>query len=99
MPECSNASLPTSRQLCRGDNVWFQPLNGNAWLGLQTIDGDEAFYFLIIDGQLHGAIITHVQDFNLARTDEFVEKVISVVERELTVSKIEENVFRFTDLR
>ena len=49
-----------------------------------------------LDGNLHGAVITHVD--NLAGTDEFVEKVISVVEEELTVSKVEEDVFRFTGL-
>ena len=51
-----------------------------------------------LDGNLHGAVITYVDSFNLAGTDEFVEKVISVVEEELMVSKVEENVFRFTAL-
>ena len=31
-------------------------------LGLHTIHGDEAFYFSNVDGVLHGAIITHVDD-------------------------------------
>ena len=51
-------------------------------LGLQTIDGDEAFYFLNVDGQLQGAVITHIDDFNLVGTVKFVKKVISHVERE-----------------
>ena len=67
-------------------------------LGLQTIDGDEAFYFLNVDGQLKGTITTNVDDFNLAGMVEFVEKVISHLEQELTVSKIEEDAFRFTGL-
>ena len=62
------------------------------------IDGDEAFYFMNTDGNLHGAVITHMNDFNLAGTDEFMKKVISVVEKELTVYKIEEDVFRFKGL-
>ena len=52
------------------------------------MDGDEAFYFLNDDGQLLGAVITHVDDFNMAGTDEFLEEVISLVEEELNVSKI-----------
>ena len=51
-----------------------------------------------LDGNLHGTIITHVDNFNLAGTDEFVEKVISVVEKELMVSKVEKDVFRFIGL-
>ena len=67
-------------------------------LKFQTIVGDEAFYYLNLDSKLHGAVITHVDDFNLAGTDEFVEKVISAVEEEFTVTKAEENIFRFTGL-
>ena len=36
-----------------------------------------------------------LKNFNLTGTDEFVEKVISVVEEELTVSKVEQDIFRF----
>ena len=39
-----------------------------------------------------------MDDFNVAGTPEFIEKVISHVERELTVSKIEEDTFIFTGL-
>ena len=67
-------------------------------LGLCTIDGDEAFNFLNKDSNLLGAILTHVDDFNVAETDEFIENVINIVERELTVSKIEKDVFQFTGL-
>ena len=67
-------------------------------LGLCTIHGDEAFYFSNVDGVLHGAILTHVDDFNIAGTPDFIKKVIDHVGRELTVSKIEENCFRFTGL-
>ena len=65
-------------------------------LGLHTIHGDEAFYFSNVDGVLHGAILTHVDDFDIAGTSDFIKKVIDHVGRELTVSKIEENCFRFT---
>ena len=67
-------------------------------LGLHTIHGDEAFYFSNVDGVLHGAILTHVDDFNIAGTPDFIKKVIDHVGRELMVSKIEEDCFRFTGL-
>ena len=67
-------------------------------LRFQTVDGGEALYFLNVGGSLHGDIITHVYDFNLAGTEEFVKKVIEVVEKELTIFKIEEDTFCFTAL-
>ena len=54
----------------------------------RTIDGDKAFYYLNVDGRLYGAVITHVDDFNLAGTPDFFKNVISVIEEELTVSKV-----------
>ena len=47
---------------------------------------------------MHGAVITHTDDFNLAGTPDFVKHVISVVEEELTVSKVKEDIFHFTRL-
>ena len=41
------------------------------------MDGDEAFYFLHKNGQLQGAVLTYVDDFNLAGTEEFVNKVLT----------------------
>ena len=67
-------------------------------LGLHTNHGDEAFYFSNVNGVLHGAILTHVDDFNIAGTPDFIKKVIDHVGRELTVSKIKEDCFRFTGL-
>ena len=67
-------------------------------LDFQTNDSDNALYYLNINGKLHGAVITHVNDFNLAGMKEFAKKVISVVKEELTVSKIEEDIFRFSGL-
>ena len=40
-------------------------------MNLHTLDGNEAIYFRNIDGQLLGTVITHVDDFNMAGTDEF----------------------------
>ena len=65
-------------------------------LQLKTVEGDEAFYYLNIDGKLHGAIITHIDDFNLAGSGNFIKKV--QVKQELTVSKVERDYFGFTGL-
>ena len=42
--------------------------------------------------------MTHVDDFSLTGTDEFVAKVISKVEKQLTVSKVEMDKFWFIGL-
>ena len=67
-------------------------------LGLKTVEGDEAFYFQNLDGKFHGSVLTYVDDFEVAGTPEFVEETISVVEKKLTVSKVEEDNFRYTGL-
>ena len=48
-------------------------------LGLRVMDGDEVFYYLHEGGDLKGAVQTHVDDFSLAGTPEFVEMVIKGV--------------------
>ena len=53
------------------------------------MEGDEAFYYLHRDGKLIGAVITHVDDFTLTGTQEFVDEILKAIEEELTVSKIE----------
>ena len=67
-------------------------------LGLRVITGDEAFYYQHEDGELKGAVLTHVDDFSLAGDEEFIRKVVSQVEKQLTVSKVERDKFRFTGL-
>ena len=42
--------------------------------------------------------MTHVDNFEVAGTPEFLKEIISVVEDELTVSKVEEDTFRYTGL-
>ena len=63
---------------------------GNGW--------EEAFYYLHRDGDLIGTIITHVDDFTLAGTEAFINEVLKTVSRELTVSKIERDNFRYTGI-
>ena len=44
--------------------------------------GDEAFYYLQRDGELIGAVITHVDDFILTGTQEFIDKILKAIEKE-----------------
>ena len=67
-------------------------------LGLKTIHSDEAFYYSTVNGKLQGAILTHVDYFYIAGTPDFVKKIIEHIGKELTMSKIEEDCFRFTGL-
>ena len=65
-------------------------------LHLKTIEGDKAFYYRNLDGDFHGAVLTHVDNFEVTGTNEFVEEIIKVVEKELTISKVEEDKFKYT---
>ena len=67
-------------------------------IGLKVMEGDEAFYYLHRNGEVIGAVITHVDDFTLAGTEDFIKEVLETVSRELTVSKIERDSFRYTGI-
>ena len=42
-------------------------------IGLKVMEEDEAFYYQHKDGELKGVVITHVDDFSLTGTAEFVD--------------------------
>lgn len=42
-------------------------------LGLKIMPGDEAFYYLREEGELQGAVLTHIDNLILARNAEFIE--------------------------
>ena len=44
-------------------------------MGMKTVNGDEAFYYKSKDGKLEGMILRHVDDFNMAGTEEVIENV------------------------
>ena len=67
-------------------------------MGMKVMEGDEAFYYLHRDGVLRGGVITHINNFTLAGTSYFIKEVLVMVERELTVLKVERDNFRFTGL-
>jgi hypothetical protein len=67
-------------------------------LGCKTLVGDESFlyYHYHVDGKLEGCLTVHVDDFQLAGTARFKEKVSDVIAKKFKISKREEESFKFT---
>ena len=63
---------------------------------IKTVPGDEAFYYRHKNGKLEGMILTHVDDFQIAGTEEFLKEVREELKTKLKVSKVERGKFRFT---
>ena len=72
---------------------WLQGKETLRELGLQVMEGDEAFYYKHRYGRLQGAVLTQVDDFSLARTDEFIKEKNASEEEVLTVSNVERDRF------
>merc|ERR1712243_317967 len=64
----------------------------------RTLPGDEAVYYQHKNRKLEGMIPSHVDDFTIAGTQEFVQQIVAGIEEKFTVSKVEEDNFRFTGL-
>ena len=62
-------------------------------LGLKIMPKDKAFYYLHEQGELQGAVLTHVDDFTIIGNENFLEKGILDT---LTIFKVEKDKFRFT---
>ena len=45
-------------------------------IGLKVMEGDEAFYYLHRNRDIMGAVITHIDDFTFAGTEEFIKEVL-----------------------
>ena len=67
-------------------------------LNLNTLLGEDAVYYQHINGNLIGVILSHVDDFTITGTNEFVNRIVEGLKKIFTISKIEENNFRFTGL-
>ena len=66
---------------------------------MERLQGDEEFYYQHNgEGELEGMIWSHVDDFILARTAEFMEEITEKVKKKLDISKLEYNMFRFTGI-
>ena len=57
-------------------------------IGLKFVPGDEAFYFMHNRGELMGAVLTHVDDFLVVRSHDFLDKMRIGIAEALTVSKV-----------
>ena len=60
------------------------------------MEGDEAFYYLHRNGELVSGVITHVDNFTIAGTNYFIHKILNSIEDKLTISKVEQDNFRYT---
>ena len=67
-------------------------------LGLKTLPGDDAFYYENRDGNLLEVYLSHVNDFTIAGEEEFVKRIVKWIWDKYTMSKVEEDEFRFTGL-
>ena len=65
-------------------------------LGLKTLSGGDAVYYEHNNGKLMGLILSHVDDFTIAGTQEFLQRIVAGIEERFTVLKVEEDNFRFT---
>ena len=67
-------------------------------LRLKTLPGDDAVYYEHKNGKLMGLILSHVDDFTIAGNTDFVKRIVTGIKERFTVSKVEEDNFRFTGL-
>ena len=57
---------------------------------LKEVTGDDAYYVKHVDGKLVGGMVTHVDNFMLSGTTEFIDSVTKKIQKSLTVSKVED---------
>ena len=66
---------------------------------LKRLEGDEAVYHMLDKkGNLDGMISTCVDDFDITGTFSFVDLITKKVSKELDVSKVEDDRFKFTGI-
>ena len=58
-------------------------------MGLKTLEGDKAFYFLNEEGKFKGSVLIHIDDFTLAGNDDYLKMVIEGIKTCMNVSKVE----------
>merc|ERR1712030_248662 len=67
--------------------------------GLKKLIGDEALYYKHNKNEeLIGLMSTHVDDFSLAGTEEFLNTATEEIRKNLDISKVEDGKFRFTGI-
>ena len=78
-----------------GRRFWLRVKNILEENGYKRVTGDEAYYFKYENGKLVGQLLLHVDDFMMAGEAKFVNETTKMFEKTLTVSKVEDNKFRF----
>ena len=78
-----------------GRRFWLRVKNILEENGYKRVTGDEAYYFKYENGKLVGQLLLHVDDFMIAGEAKFVDETTKMFEKTLTVSKVEDNRFRF----
>ena len=63
--------------------------------GMTKLNGDEAFYMKHDDDNLEGMLLMHVDDFLVSGTAEFVNDLTEMLKKNLTVSQVEDDQFRY----
>ena len=67
-------------------------------MGLETLKGDKAFYFLNEGEMFKGVILTHVDDFTMAGDETVLKKTREGIKTCMNESKVEENNFSYTNV-
>ena len=67
-------------------------------LGCKKVTGDDALFMFHDKSGLQGLACLHVDDFNLAGSNVFYEKVTKPLQKKFTFGKVEHHQFRFTGL-
>ena len=76
---------------------WLRVKNVFTQIGLRRLEDDEVVYYMLNEkGDMDGIVFTHVDDFDLAGTQRFVEEVTKKISAALDVSQVENDHFRFT---
>ena len=64
--------------------------------GMSNLTGDEAFYHKREGESLIGIVLTHLDDFLVSGTAQFIDSLTERIKNNLTISKVEDDNFRFT---
>ena len=64
----------------------------------KKLKSDEAFYYKVFKGKLHSMVLLHVDDFMMSGGDTFIKETTDVFKKNLSVSKVEDDKFRYCGL-
>ena len=67
-------------------------------IGMKTLHGDNAFYYMHNGKSLIGMVLCHVDNFSVSGKKEFVERITYLLKTNFTISKVESSAFRFTGI-